>query len=350
MSMMNTCAVKPPGEAFKMLADKGADTTKYSSGLVFAQSFYAGCYIGFGALLATKISASMPGMTEDNPGFQSFVFAALFPVNLLLILLTGGILFTGTSAACPAAVYEGKIKIKDAARCLAISWVGNVLGSLVFAYFTQYCQLLEGATAASAIKIMEKKVSKDFMTTFLKGIGCNWMVCMAVFLCGQAQDMCGKYLGIWFPISTFVMIGFEHIPANFYLMLIGLLADGSDVTFWDVLVKNWIPVTLGNFAAGAFIVAGGYSFMFGRLGSLAAERFQPKQPAQEADVEKPEPILPNEKEDLKKENADEAGNSKSQLPARSNSKENKTNGKSDTLFATGTTWDRCVSEGSIQGL
>lgn len=294
MSVINTCAVKLPGEAYKLLADKGADTTKYSSFLVFAQSFYAGCYIGFGALLATTISAAIPEATENNPGLQSFVFAALFPVNLLLILLTGGILFTGTSAACPAAVYEGKIKILDAARCLAISWVGNVLGSLVFAYFTKYCQLLEGTTAASAIKITEKKISKDFGTTFLKGIGCNWMVCMAVLLCGQAQDMCGKYLGIWFPISTFVMIGFEHIPANFYLMLIGLLADDSDVSFWDVLVKNWIPVTMGNFVAGAFIVAGGYSFMFGRLGSLAAERFKPKEPAKEGDEEtgKEQPKLP----------------------------------------------------------
>merc|ERR1719160_1960416 len=86
------------------------------------QSFYAGCYIGFGAQLATAISANLPGWTSENPGFESFVFAALFPVNLLLILLSGGILFTGTSAACPAAIYEGKASIKDTARCLALSW------------------------------------------------------------------------------------------------------------------------------------------------------------------------------------------------------------------------------------
>merc|ERR1719174_2850251 len=116
-------------------------------------------------------------------------------------------------------------------------------------YFSRRSGLLEGPTAALAIRIMEKKVSKDFGTTFLKGIGCNWMVCMAVLLCGQAQDMSGKYLGIWFPISTFVMIGFEHIPANFYLLELGLLADGHDVTIVDVFWKNWIPVTLGNFFA-----------------------------------------------------------------------------------------------------
>lgn len=259
--------VKGPKEAYQSLAEKGALTAKDSSITVFAQSLYAGCYIGFGALLATKISATMPGATAENPGFQTFIFAALFPVNLLLIILSGGILFTGTSAACPAGFYEGKVRLLDALRCLALSWVGNVLGSFVFALFTDWCGLLEGATAEAAIKIMEKKVSKGFGTTLLKGIGCNWMVCMAVFLSGQAQDMCGKYLGIWFPISTFVMIGFEHIPANFYLLCIGLLAPGeTDVTFVDVLLKNWIPVTLGNFFAGAFCVAAGYSVIFGRLG------------------------------------------------------------------------------------
>ena len=113
-------------------------------------------------------------------------------------------------------------------------------------------------------------MSKGFGTTTLKDIGCHWMVCMAVFLSGQAQDMSGKYLGIWFPISTFVMIGFEHIPANFYLLWIGLMAPGeTDVTFVDVLWKNWIPVTLGNFIAGAFCVALRYSFIFGRLGGKA---------------------------------------------------------------------------------
>merc|ERR1711988_1655969 len=91
-----------------------------------------------------------------------------------------------------------------------------------------------------------------------------------------AQDMTGKYLGIWFPISTFVMIGFEHIPANFYLLEIGLLAGDPEVTFMDVLVKNWIPVTLGNFFAGAFIVGGGYSFMFARLGGLMMNMMNPK--------------------------------------------------------------------------
>merc|ERR1719191_890723 len=108
--------VKAPAEAYHALADKGALTAKDSSIKVFFQSFYAGCYIGFGALLATVISGNLKGWTTDNPGFQSFVFAALFPVNLVLILLTGGILFTGTSASAPAALIEGKASLFDTVK------------------------------------------------------------------------------------------------------------------------------------------------------------------------------------------------------------------------------------------
>jgi formate/nitrite transporter len=271
--------VKGPKEAYVSLVEKGDLLAQTSSLKVFFQSFYAGCYIGFGALLATIISGNLKGMTADSPALESFVFAALFPVNLLLILLTGGVLFTGTSATCPAALYEGKASWVHVLRCLAISWAGNILGSLVFGLFTLYCGLLEGPTAETALKIAKKKVAKNFGVTFAKGIGCNWMVCMAVFLQGQAQDMCGKYLAIWLPISTFVMIGFEHIPANFYLLVIGLLAGSHEkegVTLGDVILKNWLPVTLGNFVAGAVIVAGGYCYAFGRFGenrkfSAAAE-------------------------------------------------------------------------------
>jgi formate/nitrite transporter len=286
--------VKGPKEAYHALADKGAILCQDKSLKLFFQSFYAGCYIGFGAQLATVISGNLKGWTEENPAFESFVFAALFPVNLLLILLTGGILFTGSAASCPAAVYEGKADIKNTLRVLGIAWLGNVLGSAVFAFFTFYCDLLEGTTKEAALKIAKKKVSKDFGMTFAKGIGCNWMVCMAVFLQGQAQDLCGKYLGIWFPISTFVMIGFEHIPANFYLLSIALVSNSCeevDVCFGDVFVKNWIPVTLGNFVAGAFIVAAGYSYAFGTLGKgKVLDMTGPAQKSMGAD-EPPAPLV-----------------------------------------------------------
>jgi len=256
--------VKGPREAYLGLAEKGESTCKESSLRVFGQSLMAGCYIGFGALLALTISARMPGLTNENPGLKALIFACLFPVNLLIIMLTGGILYTGTSAAAPAALYEGKAKAIDVARVLVLSWCGNLLGSLLFALFTQWCELNGDATGQFLAEIAHKKISRRFDVTFAKGIGCNWMVSMAVFLSGQAQDFTGKCVAIYLPISAFVMIGFEHAPANFYLL--GLAMVNADVSLINALVKNWIPATLGNFVAGAFIVAGTYSYFYGRLG------------------------------------------------------------------------------------
>jgi len=258
--------VKGPKEAYESLVDKGVELAAKPLIKVFHQSFYAGCYIGFGGMLSIVVAGGLADAANLNPAIQNFVFAALFPVNLLIILLTGGILFTGTSASVAAAVYERKTHWINIPRTFAVSWIGNLLGGVIFALLIEYCDMNEGLTAQLAIKVAEKKIKKNFLITTIKGIGCNWMVCMAVFLCGQAQDMAGKMVGIWFPISAFVAIGFEHIPANMFMMPLGLLA-GADVTVLEMFYKNFLPTTLGNAIAGSLIVAGGYSYAFGRLGN-----------------------------------------------------------------------------------
>jgi len=279
---MSIC--KTPKDAYMGAAEKGAEVCQKGALKVFHQAFYAGCYIGFGGQLSMNIAGGIAHMAKDDPGISTFVFAALFPVNLLIILLTGGVLITGVSFIVPAAVLEGKAHWTNIPKYFTISWLGNLAGSLVFAYCIQYIDLnMDIADMAFdlnadsikytsgelcgrlAKKVAEKKVAKDFFQTFVKGIGCNWMVCMAVFLSSQAQDMAGKMVGIWFPISCFVAIGFEHIPANMYMIPLGLLA-GADVTVWEVIWKNFIPTTLGNIFAGSIIVACGYSYSFGALG------------------------------------------------------------------------------------
>ncbi|CAK0800440.1 unnamed protein product [Prorocentrum cordatum] len=243
--------VRAPREALRGMVDEGVAIGGGSSIKIFHQSFYAGCCIGFGGHAAA----------EDNPTRQ-----ALFPVNLLLILLTGGVLITGAAATVPAAVCEGKLHWKQVPRTFALAWTGNLLGAVLSAFFVEACNLNVGLTAKLAMKVAEKKIKENFVVTFLKGIGCNWLVCMAVFLQGQAQDMTGKMVGIWFPISCFVAIGFEHIPANMFMIPLGMIA-GADVSVWDCLWRNFIPVTLRNIFAGSIFVGVGYSFALGKLGS-----------------------------------------------------------------------------------
>ena len=302
------------------------------------KAFIGGCYIGFGGLLSMVIAGQIP---SSDPGTQTFVFAALFPVNLLLILLTGGSLFTGNTAAMPAvkrsyhilvrrhglctrlstrmstvhvcmyilgewetrstlvlltlsrireslqAWLEGRCKWHHILKALVVSWVGNFLAAAMFAGLADYadlCQVkwddsltwpeIESSQISScgvlAANVVWKKTKEHWGQAFVKGIMCNWMVCMAVFLSSQAQDMTGKMVGIWFPISAFVCMGMEHSVANMFMGPLGLIAGtyvpGFDVDFGEFMWKNMVPVTLGNFVAGSCCVAASYSFAWGALG------------------------------------------------------------------------------------
>jgi formate/nitrite transporter len=255
-------AVKTPKETYDTLVAKGEYVGNMSVLKISFASVMGGCYVGMAGLLSLAISGNLTGATIT---VQRTVFAALFPINLLLVLQSGGQLFTGNTATMAMGLIEGKIKKRQAAKVLAVSWIANLMGCGLIALMTVYCHLLVGGTADMAIATVVKKCSMPFGPTLVKAIMCNWLVCMGVWLSTQAQDMGGKMVGIWFPISMFVAIGFEHSVANFFLLPIGLLA-GAPLSIFDIVVKNIIPVTIGNTLAGAIIIGCGFSFMFGSLG------------------------------------------------------------------------------------
>ena len=256
--------VMSPKDTFEAMVSKGVANSKMSNLKTLVASTIGGAYVGMGGLLSVAICGAMPGVAATNPGLVRLMFAALFPVNLLLVLQTGGQLFTGNTATMSSAYIEGKIPLKSVARSWGISYVGNIIGCGLFACMAMYTGILSGCADLAVATVM-KKCAAGFMPTFVKAVMCNWLVCLAVFLATQAQDLAGKMVGIWFPISTFVAIGFEHSVANLFLLPLGLLA-AAPLTLGDVIIKNLIPVTLGNAFAGAVIIGGGFSFLHGKLG------------------------------------------------------------------------------------
>jgi len=261
-------AVRTPAETYQALADKGRENALKPAIKTFHQSFISGCYVGFAGQLCLAVSGTLGAVGTYAPAVQKFTFAALFPVNLLLILLSGGQLFTGNTATVPMALYEGKIRLRDLAKSWGVSIVGNICGCGTFAFAILAAGLMTGGTQDLAIKVAMGKTSLPFHQAVLRGIMCNWMVCMAVFLCEAARDMSGKMCGIWFPISAFVAMSMEHSVANMYLLPAGILA-GAPLTVLEMVCKNWIPVILGNAIAGSICVAASYSFAFGALGKKA---------------------------------------------------------------------------------
>jgi len=254
-----------PKETFEALVAKGVGNSKMSNTKVLFNSIMGGCYVGIGGLLSLSIAGSIPGVAATNPGFVKFIFAALFPVNLLMVLQTGGQLFTGNTANMAAAYFEDKVDAKQVARSWSLSWVGNFIGCGLLALAAAYCGLLTGGVAELASGTVMKKCSMSFGPTLVKAILCNWLVCIAVYLATQAQSLGSKMVGIWFPISTFVAIGFEHSVANMFIMPAGLIA-AAPIGIGAIFLKNLIPVTIGNAIAGALIIGAGQSFTQGKLG------------------------------------------------------------------------------------
>jgi len=267
-------AILGPAEGYWAVVSQGEALCKTDSLTLFMQSLYGGCFMGIAGLLALSIAGNIPGaVTMYGSGIQTFVYAALFPIGLLLVLLFGAILFTGTVFNAPAAFIEGRASLLHTCRVIAISWVGNLLGGFLFATFVEGCDLDQTGVSSYAMTLLTKKTSKTFGQTFLRGIGCNWLVCIAVYFFSMSKDLTGKYVGIWVPVSAFVASGFEHFPANAFALTLGWSAARKDPnsanlpTGLDVFVKNWIPATLGNAFAGVIIMAYGYSFFYGRFGS-----------------------------------------------------------------------------------
>lgn len=268
-----TSSIKTPKDSYIAFAEKGAANAKMSKTKILHQSILGGCYVGFGGLLSLSIAGALGGIGAANPGIPKMAFAALFPVNLLLIVTTGGQLFTGNSAAVSAAKYEGLVTWRELVKSWATSITGNVIGCTIFAFAAFYVGLLTGGTADLCASTALNKCRSSLGQTVVKAILCNWMVSLAVFLAGASNDLSGKLVACWFPISTFVAIGLEHSVANMFIMPAALLLK-VPLTITDVLFRNVIPALIGNAIAGALVVSGSYSFQFGRLGKSKRESFR----------------------------------------------------------------------------
>eukprot|EP00403_Amphidinium_massartii_P019645 CAMPEP_0178430606 /NCGR_PEP_ID=MMETSP0689_2-20121128/31410_1 /TAXON_ID=160604 /ORGANISM="Amphidinium massartii, Strain CS-259" /LENGTH=390 /DNA_ID=CAMNT_0020052475 /DNA_START=55 /DNA_END=1227 /DNA_ORIENTATION=- len=258
--------LQTPKDAYFEMVEKGVTNANLPAMKTLHAAIMGGAYVGIAGILSLSIAGNIPGIAAQNPGFQRMVFAALFPMNLLLILNSGAQLFTGNSMVLPAAVFEGRATLGQVLRSWTLSTIGNLIGCVGVAMLLEMSGLLVDGTRAMAISTVIKKTSiGGWGKAFVRAVCCNWLVCMGVMMGTSAKDLAGRMVGIWFPISTFVAIGFEHSVANMFLLPLGLFA-GAAVSWKTAFLSNLLPVYIGNALAGALIVALGFSFQFGRAG------------------------------------------------------------------------------------
>lgn len=229
----------------------------------------AGGFIGLGALYYTLV-ASDPGL-----GFAAsrVLGGVVFSLGLILVIVGGAELFTGNNLLAMAWA-DGKISSGEVARNWLVVYVANAIGAIGLAavvYWSGHGTLNGGAVAQQYLKIAAVKTAMPFAEAFFKGVLCNLLVCLAVWLCMAGRSVTDKVLAIIFPISAFVAAGFEHCVANMYFIPLAIFMRGSveapaganlATLDWPGFVSNLVPVTLGNIVGGSAMVALVYHFIY----------------------------------------------------------------------------------------
>ena len=261
------------GEILEKVSDSGIAKAEGKTLRLLIWALLAGAYIAFGAQASQMVSFNLLA-DPDSLGMGRLVSAAVFPVGLLMVVLCGAELFTGNCLMI-IGVLDRKIRISGMLRNWVLVYLGNFLGALLVVALMKSTGLWEtgsGLLGASVIKTAQAKVQLSFGQAFVRGILCNWLVCLAVWMSTGARETVSKIFAIWFCIGLFVISGFEHSIANMYFIPAGIAAaadsglaqlagcDVSVLTVGNFLVKNLLPVTLGNILGGGLFVGMVYWF------------------------------------------------------------------------------------------
>ena len=256
----------------------GVQKTRLDFLSLVALAVLAGAFIGLGAMFATTVLAGADGVLPF--GVSRLLSGVVFCLGLILVVVGGAELFTGNNLMVMAWA-AGKVSPREMLRAWAIVYVGNFIGAVGTAGIVflsgQYLSG-KGSVAGVALTIATNKVSLSFEHGLFLGILCNVLVCLAVWLAYGARTTADKIMAIVFPVSAFVVAGFQHSVANMYFIPLGLFIKAwapaamwtqigaTSVNYaaltWAGLVDNLIPVTLGNIIGGGGLVGLVYWFVY----------------------------------------------------------------------------------------
>jgi len=262
---------QPPQSIAEIVASKvgvGKVTSPWLT--VFILGILAGAYIGFGGMLSTSVTFDMAPIA--GIGFKKFMAGSVFSVGLILVVIAGAELFTGNNLMI-SSVMTKDITLGSMTKRWVLVYVANFIGSIVLAlmlYFSGLWKTGDGAMGAAAVGVAYGKVNLTFMEALIRAVGCNWLVCLAVWMALAARQVISKIWAVYFPIMAFVAMGFEHCVANMYFIPAGIFLhswanvpaplafDPMSLNWASFLWKNLLPVTIGNIIGGAVFVGMSY--------------------------------------------------------------------------------------------
>lgn len=254
-----------PLEIAKNYIEIGINKVRMPIIKMFVLAIFAGCFIAIAGIGATTAAVSI-----ESASLARLVSAMVFPAGLAMVLIAGSELFTGNNLII-IPVLEKKIRLYEMLINWVVVYLGNLVGTMLVAFLVvkgHTPDLFDGALANSIVNAANIRTTMVFSDAFIRGILCNFLVCIAVWMSFAAKKISGKIMALYFPIMIFVLCGFEHSIADMYYVSAGLFTkmeygiEAEGLTWFNFFSKNLLPVTLGNLVGGCLIVGVGYWFAF----------------------------------------------------------------------------------------
>jgi nitrite transporter NirC len=231
----------------------------------FVAAMLAGAYIGLGIIAIFSIGQGL------DPSVRSLGMGLTFAIALTLVVFAGAELFTGHTMLMTLGLVRGRVGVGGLMSSWAMTWLGNLAGAVLLATIFWLggggAILKQGADLIYATA--DAKMHAAPLALLAKGILCNWLVCLAIWMSGRTSNDVAKCIIIFWCLFAFIASGFEHSVANMTVFAIALLGNHPDSVTIGGAFYNLLWVSLGNIIAGALFVAGAYAVASGRTAPAA---------------------------------------------------------------------------------
>ncbi|MET0415141.1 MAG: formate/nitrite transporter family protein [Actinoplanes sp.] len=264
-------AAKEPADIARAAVATGVKKAELRWDKTLVGSFLAGAYIAFGGLVAIAVSSGLDPATWGS--LPTLFTGTAFTLGLVLVLVAGSHLLTGNMLLVPISAMQGRLTTGDVVRNFTLVLIGNVAGAMFVAFFLAIQSGVigdlgsdAGSTGAMTYERLAgiaeaKALHESNWQVFLRAVGCNWLVCLAVWMSLAADSLSGKILAIFFPIMAFVAMGFDHVVANMFFLPAAIFAGVPDLG-WDDTLRNWLMAFLGNLVGAVVFVATSYWYLY----------------------------------------------------------------------------------------
>ncbi len=265
-----TTDAHPPAAMAQKAEAVGVTKGKLNTLSTVLLGILAGVFIGLGAMFCTLVT------TDAGLGFglTKLLGGLAFSLGLILVVVAGSELFTGNCLIAMSWM-SGRTSLAQLLRNWGLVYFANLIGGLSLVglmFYTYQWMFNDYGVGANALLIANAKVNLTFGSALARGILCNALVCLAIWLCFSARTVVDKILAIIFPITAFVAAGFEHSIANMYFIPMGILLTGQPAILeaagvtaagvanltWTGFVGNLVPVTIGNIIGGSILIGAVY--------------------------------------------------------------------------------------------